>query len=384
MGANQTSGDSQNVEINQDVEETVDLSDYPWTTIGDVSECSPTFVELVDLMNSPHNDIDNDLRIVREKLIQDQLVKYRQVVTDVFQNTTFNLSSFAPHVDCWEIGEELIVMDDLFILITQLGANITHAKSFDEAIGYAIQIPPLYKLRRKQYDETQFNDIESNAATKCGWLRNYGRETDEAGKEALEGLEKVADEKESAARQFGTLTKLFNKLHHEVLHKIEPIVKLGSDYISGKFTKGELADAFVTAHFTKAIQDLADCNADLVDITKDYTNTMVKGRDLFLFMYDELFDLKLPILNTFTVNQLELVKKAKQLNDSRMQEIVDNLQFDIEGNLIELIKETYNRLMNPTDAFTEPVNDVIEKIQNLAEDLKEYKAETKMNTDFFM
>ena len=81
---------------------------------------------------------------------------------------------------------------------------------------------------------------------------------------------------------------------------------------------------------------------------------------------------------------MELAKKAKQLNDSRMQEIVDNLQFDIEGNLIELIKETYNRLMNPTDGFTEPVNDVIEKIQNLAEDLKEYKAETKMNTDFFM
>ena len=374
MATNQTSGDSQNVEINQDVEETVDLSDYPWTTIGDVSECSPTFVELVDLMNSPHNDIDKDLRIVREKLIQDQLVKYRQVVTDVFQNTTFNLSSFAPHVECLEIGEELIVMDDLFILITQLGANITHAKSFDEAYGYAVQIPALYKLRRKQYDETEFSEIESNAATKCGWLRNYGRETGEAGKEALEGLEKVADEKESSVRQFGTLTKLFNKLHHEVLHKIEPIVKLGSDYISGKVTKGELAEPFVTAHFTKAIQDLADCNADLVDIAKDYTNSMVKGRDLFVFMYDELFDLKLPILNTFTVNQLELVKKAKQLNDSRMQEIVDTLQFDIEGN----------RLMNLADAFTESVNDAIEKIQNLAEDLNEYKAATKMNTDFFM
>ena len=67
-----------------------------------------------------------------------------------------------------------------------------------------------------------------------------------------------------------------------------------------------------------------------------------------------------------------------------MQEIVDTLQFDIGENLIELIKETYNRLMNPADAFTEPVNDVIEKIQNLAEDLNEFKAATKMNTDFFM
>ena len=75
MTANQTSGDSQNVEINEDPEEIADLSDYPWTTISDVSECSPTFVELLDLMNSIYDDIDNDLRIVREKLIQDQLVK---------------------------------------------------------------------------------------------------------------------------------------------------------------------------------------------------------------------------------------------------------------------------------------------------------------------
>ena len=349
-----------------------------------MSECSPTFVELVDLMNSIYDDIDDDLRRVRTKLIQDQFAKYQQVVADVFQNTTLNLSSIAPHVECSETVEELTVMDDLFILITQLGANITHAESFDEAYGYALQIPPLYMLRRKQYDETQFGDIYSNAATKCGWLRNYGRETSEAGKEALEDLEKVTDVKESAVRQFGTLTNLFNKLHHEVLHKIEPVIKLGSEYIDGKITKGELAEAFATAHFTKAIQDLADCNADLADIAKDYTNAMIKGRDLFVSMYNELFDLKLPILNTFTVNQLELVKKAKELNDSRMQEIVDNLQFDIEENLIELVKETFNRLMNPTDAFTEPINDVIDKIQNLAEDLREYKASTKMNTDFFM
>ena len=370
----------QNVEIKEDP---VDLRDYPWATINDVSQCSPTFAELVDLMNSIYDDIDNDLRIVRRKLIQDQFAKYRQAVADAFQNTTANLSSIAPHVGCLDLEEELTVMDDLFILITELGANITHAQSFDQAYGYAIQIPPLYKLR-KQYDETQFNDIESNAATKCGWLRNYGRETNEAGTKALHGLEKVTDEKESALRQFGSLTKLFNKLHHEVLHKIQPTVQLGYDYVSGKITKVELAEAFVAAHFTKAIQDLADCNADLVDIAKDFTNAILKGRDRLVFVYDELFDLKLPVLNAFTVNLLGLVKQAKVLNDSRIENIVDRLQFDIEENLIELIRETYNRLMNPTAAFTEPVKDLIGKIENFVEDLKEYKASTKMNIEFFM
>ena len=157
-------------------------------------------------MNSIYDDIDNDLRIVRRKLIQDQFAKYRQSVADTFQNTTVNLSSITSHVECSDLEEELTVMDDLFILITQLGANITHAQSFHEAYGYAVQIPPLYKLR-KQYDKTQFNDIENNAKTKCGWLRDYGQETKEAGTKALQGLEKVTDEKESAVRQFGTLTK---------------------------------------------------------------------------------------------------------------------------------------------------------------------------------
>ena len=169
-----------------------------------------------------------------------------------------------------------------------------------------------------------------------------------------------------------------------MLHKIQPTVKLGSDYVSGNITKVELAEAFAAAHFTKAIQDLADCNADLVDTAKDFTNAILKGRDRLVSMYDELFDLKLPILNRFTVNQLELVKQAEILNDSRMENIVDSLQYDIEENLIELIKETYNRLMNPTEAFTEPVEDLIEKIENFVEDLKEYKASTKMNTEFFM
>ena len=351
---------------------------YPWAKISDVSQCSPTFVELVDLMNSIYDDIDNDLRIVRRNLIQDQFEKYRQAIADLFQNTTFNVSSIRPHVECSNLEEELTAMDDLFILITQLGANITHAESFEEAYRYAVQIPPLYKLR-KQYDETQFNDIEYNAATKCSWLRNYGRE---AGSKALEGMEKVADETDSAARHLESLLNLFNKLLHEALYKIWETVDHGLHYVSGNITKVELAKAFTAPYFTKAIQDLNGWNLDLEYIRKDYINAMVKGRERLVYVYDKLLDLKPPILNTFIVDQLELVKKVNVLNDSRMDKKVDNLQF--EKNLIELIRETYNRLMDPIDAFTEPVNDVLEKIENFVEDLKEYKASTEINTEFFM
>ena len=164
-------------------------------------------------MNSIYDDIDNDLKIVRDKLIQDQYAKYRKIMDDTFANNTmFNLSSVPSHAECLHMEDELTKMDDLFILITELGANITHSISYQEAYFYAVQIPPLYQLR-KQYDPTQFNDIEANAKTTCGWLNSYSRETGSVGKEALEDFEKITDDRDTAVRQFDAMGKLFSKLH---------------------------------------------------------------------------------------------------------------------------------------------------------------------------
>ena len=111
---------------------------------------------------------------------------------------------------------------------------------------------------------------------------------------------------------------------------------------------------------------------------------MIKGKNKLIALYNKLLNLKLPILNESYIYDLELVKSAGLIDDIHMQELVDSLNMDINVKLSELITETYKSLMNPLDGMTEPVNELIGNVDNLAESLREYKTSTKMNTEFFM
>ena len=97
----------------------------------------------------------------------------------------------------------------------------------------------------------------------------------------------------------------------------------------------------------------------------------------------KVLKLKLPVLNFVTVNELELVKQAGEINDSSMHDLVHNLKENPE-DIIELVKETYNRVMDPTESLIQPVNDVIKNIEPLAENLKKYKSSIEMSSEFFM
>ena len=168
-----------------------------------------------------------------------------------------------------------------------------------------------------------------------------------------------------------------------MFNKILPAVTLGDYYLEGNVTKLTLSGAFDTLHLRKAVDELSDHSADLSEFTNAYANAMINGRDKFEDMYEKMLNLKLPILNLMTVNTLELVKHAAQINDSRMQDLVHNLRQNPE-DIIELVKETYNRVMDPTNFLIKPVNDVVKKTEPLAESLKEYKTAIKLNTEFFM
>ena len=77
------------------------------------------------------------------------------------------------------------------------------------------------------------------------------------------------------------------------------------------------------------------------------------------------------------------MKHTAEINDSRMQNLVHNLN-ENPRDIMELVKETYNRVMDPTESLIQSVNDVVKKIEPLAESLKEYKTAIKLNTEFLM
>ena len=354
-----------------------------WANVKHKNECESTFAEMKDLASGLYDDIESDLRYVRTRLIQDKYVLYRQIINGIFANSTFNLSSVELHRECLDIEGNMTYLDDLFIDITELGANLSLATTYHEAYQYAVQIPPLYR-KRIQYNETQFYNTYNDARKACSWLESYGEETRQEGNKHMRDFGIIRDFKDTAVRKLNKMTKLFNRIYVEVTHKIEPIVKLGAEYLNKTITKLMLAEKLDTAFFTKAVQDLEDIYEDLVDINKDYSEDMIKGKNKVVALYNKLLNLKLPILNESSIYDLELVKSAGLINDKHMQELVDSLNMDINVKLSELITETYKRLMDPLDGMTEPVNELIGDVDNLAESLKEYKTSTKMNTEFFM
>ena len=92
--------------------------------------------------------------------------------------------------------------------------------------------------------------------------------------------------------------------------------------------------------------------------------------------------------NRYNVYQLELVTESNRINDSRMQDLVDNLKDDLTENFLTLINETYDRLTGPVqvmkESITKPVDDVIVKLKELKQDLHDYQVSTLMDADFFM
>ena len=87
-----------------------------------------------------------------------------------------------------------------------------------------------------------------------------------------------------------------------------------------------MAKRFEAPYFTKAIGDLADINKDLVEVTKEYTEAMMRGRDKLIAIYGKVFKMKFSILNKSSIYELELVRMASKSNDTKIQEMVSTIK----------------------------------------------------------
>ena len=90
----------------------------------------------------------------------------------------------------------------------------------------------------------------------------------------------------------------------------------------------------------------------------------------------------------YNVYELELVKESNQISDSRMQDLIDNMKYNLTENFLTLINETYDRLTASVQemkkSITNPVDDVTVKLRELQEDLHDYRISALMDSDFFV
>ena len=355
---------------------------HSWVNLQNASQCARVFKHLKGNITDP-SYIELDLDYVAKNAIEKQYVAYRETLDTIFGNSTFNLSGVEDHTKCLDLEMNYTTLDNLLILMTRLAANVSESEMYDEAYGYAVQIPPLYR-ERLRHDETRFGEMATTLGETCGWLNGYAEDTADNKDKTLENFEKTTDDIDAALRQFNSLNNLFLKLCNDVLNKIEPTIHRGKEYLERNITKVKLAEEFLTPYFTKAVQDLAEISADITDVTKDYNEEMVKGREKLTLAYKHLFELKLPIINNYNVYKLDLVKAALSINDTEIRDMFESVDEYVENKITELIIKSFERLMNPTKAFTDPLEDIIKKIESLTQDLKTYKQTATMNTKFYM
>ena len=314
--------------------------------------------------------------------------RYHQIVEELYLNTSISPSEIEEHRKCSDALDEAVGVFDVYQTIVELALNMTKSDTFTEAYSYAIQIPPLLKMTKLLFTDEKVKTIDRSVSRECDWLDRIHWTTSNEYSRLREDFGKLDELTSSTDRLFKTMVPLSHNLNNELSHKITIFTRKGQEYLDQRITKSKLSQEFASRLFLKYRENIADLTHELEEAIKEYDEEMSIGMEKLKDHYRKLFELSLPVINNYNVYKLNLVKNAAKINDTTLQNITNGLQNNLEDNMMDLITETYTRLIQP---FTEmkislldPVDDVIEQINDLSEFLLEYKMSTKMNTNFFM
>ena len=224
---------------------------------------------------------------------------------------------------------------------------------------------------------------------KCEWLKQMNQKMKEETQRIEQEFEKLEELTSNTERLFSSLALFFKSLNNELSNEVSIFTRKGQEYLDQKITKSKLSQEFASTHFLKYRENVGDITDDLPQFIKDYNEELTLGMEKLKEIYKKVLGFRVPVINNYNVYQLNLVKNAtRMINDTILQNITNGLQNNLEENMVALITETYKRLMQPfiemKTNVLDPVDDMLEQINDLGYLLMEYKMSTKMNTNFFM
>ena len=312
-----------------------------------------------------------------------------EFISNIFLNGTYNYSANINHTKCVAMETEVLqLIEEPLIRAKEawriIWLNLTTAETTQEALVFAEKLAGYYGdvINNGLLRHTYYNKMEEY----CTWIVEFidedlallvGYEQEEIAGEIRKNMRKILD----------TMRIDYGKMYGNYITAVHPNIENLHRYLTRNMTKMELSQNLSQMSFIKSTEILYGQNADILSSIKEYTTDMTLAKEILLQIYSALVSLKLPILNTYNVYELELVKHAGALDDSRMRELVDSLKSDVT-HLPQLVAECYNRLIKSveemTNALVKPIEDVLEQLQELRSDLKIYQASTEMDTDFFM
>ena len=355
-----------------------------WMNVQMVSQCGPAFTDLKQKYYWTHYIW---IEVTRSTATVNS---YYQRVEELYSHTSINVNAIEEHRECSDALDQAMEVLDTSETIAELALNMTSSDTITEAYSYAIQIPPLLQminvLFRSTNADEKLKEIDRNVTQKCEWLREINERKEDDG--IRQELEKLDELKSNTERQFKSVALFFNNLNNELSNKISIFTRKGQEYLDQRITKLKFSQEFASTHFLTYRENVAVLTDHLQLVIKDYMEELTLTAEKQKEIYKKIFEIGVPVINNYNVYQLNLVKNATEINDSTLQNITNGLQNNLEENMAALITETYKRLVQP---FTEmktnlldPVDDILEQINDLEELLAEYRMSTKMNTHFFM
>ncbi len=242
---------------------------------------------------------------------------YHERIAKIYHSSVWNISDIVEHAECVLHEEQSTEILQSLILVVQLGKNITQSESFEEALGYALQVAPatipILGLTTEGIEELNDDIIRD-----CSWLSIGAKETQASKRHVASDLARANEETKTAARHFVFLAESYKKIHDHVKHLIFPSLELGFDYLNQKTSKLNLSRTISQKKYTRALLDLEETE-ELMDTMARYAEAMVIAREKIGHAYGTVFTLKLPILHRGNIRELELVKAAEKINASNVQ-----------------------------------------------------------------
>ena len=309
---------------------------------------------------------------------------------EAFQYSTYNYSADTNYINCVslenEIRPSIFILTKKVIFICNLTRSLITAPTPSDALDFAKQVAGLLNdlynvgiLRLKYHDTLD---------KYCSWLQKILSKTSTLVHESSVDLKVTLKTKEEIKKSYDDVRSAFNKVYETHENITKTIVKGITNYIDGNLTKLQFGQAMADLSFKKRAEKLCDLySVDLNDAVSECVNEVQYMGRWVSNIYVNLLRLKYDVLNTSNVFELDWVKQAKALNDSRLVELVDRLKWNV-SKFLELIDETYYRLTRPVEELNtlviKPVEDFCEQLQVLTSSLQIYHASAEMDTEFFL
>ena len=277
----------------------VDIDSLPWVNVTNTTDCDATFLNFKLQFK---NLTSHKLTVYGEHLFN---------IEKVFLNGSSKYRRKEEYKECFSLIDEAKGIIESFLTTLDLSLNVTTAETFAVALSYAQQILPLYKVfftPRSAYDE-----MDARLRNACEWTDELIEKVDNNIHDSREKIDKARDTFERALVIFNTIVHEFENLAEIIDRRIIPTVNTTESYENRQMTKIELAEEFTSNSFVGNTEHLVQKNNEINILIASYVYEMEIGIKALRSAFKGLLELEIPILNDYTMQQLELIKNLKNV-----------------------------------------------------------------------